>query len=320
MPPDPVAAPSRRITLGGVLRVLVSVAFLLVALRGTGLGDVARELGGARPGWVLVAIAALAVSYVIGAERWHGLVAGLDVPLTRADAARFSWIGLFFTNALPSGFGGDAVRAFMVGRRTNAVGALSASVLVDRLTAVWALVGLGLVGLVASPQTIPSEVRASMIAGAAAVALGSAFLLARTPLRLLSRLDRPAVAGRAARSIDAALATYRDRPRLLARAFVLSVGAQACVAIETWALARALGIDAGMLLLASVVPVALLATAVPTSINGLGVRETVFRALLVPAGVAADGAVALSLATVAVGAIVSLPGAVLWLATRRDRS
>ena len=85
-------------------------------------------------------------------------------------------------------------------------------------------------------------------------------------------------------------------------------------------LARALGLQIGVGLLVTTIPVALLATATPTSINGLGVREAVFRALLVPAGVAPSRAVAFSLLTVIAGGLVSLPGAAAWVALRRERS
>jgi hypothetical protein len=72
----------------------------------------------------------------------------------------------------------------------------------------------------------------------------------------------------------------------------------------------------GVGLLAACIPVALLATATPTNINGLGVREAVFRVLLVPAGVLPAKAVAFSLMTVIAAAIVSLPGAVAWIVLR----
>jgi uncharacterized membrane protein YbhN (UPF0104 family) len=99
--------------------------------------------------------------------------------------------------------------------------------------------------------------------------------------------------------------------------FVLSIAAQLCVSLAAWLLARGLGIHVSPLLLTAAIPVALLATVLPTTINGLGVREAVFRALLVPAGVAPATAVGFSLMTAVAGALVSLPGAVLWIATRR---
>ena len=98
--------------------------------------------------------------------------------------------------------------------------------------------------------------------------------------------------------VGAGLASYAGRRDLLLRAVAISLVAQACVMFAAYALARALGLHVGVGLLATCIPVALLATAAPTTINGLGVRESVFRVLLVPAGVAADRAVAFSLMTV----------------------
>jgi uncharacterized membrane protein YbhN (UPF0104 family) len=113
------------------------------------------------------------------------------------------------------------------------------------------------------------------------------------------------------------LSSYRGRWTLLARAVAISLGAQLCVIAAAYLLARALGLRLDLGLLAACIPVVLLATAVPSAINGIGIREAVFRVLLVPAGVPASKAVAFSLLTVIAGAIVSLPGALAWIAMRR---
>jgi hypothetical protein len=116
------------------------------------------------------------------------------------------------------------------------------------------------------------------------------------------------------------LATYTGRRDLLAAAVAISLAAQGCVILAASMLARSLGLHIGLGLLATTIPVALLATATPTNINGFGIRETVFRALLVPAGVAPALAVAFSLTTVVAGAIVSLPGALAWIALRHHKA
>lgn len=306
-----------RRTAGVALRLGGTVAFGALALWGTGAGPVLDEMAQGQPDWIIGALAVLSLSYALAAVRWWLLLRGQHVDISLPTALRLTWIGLFAGNLLPSGFGGDAVRAWIGGRRAGALALVTASVLIDRLTAVWALLALGVVAVVVRSSTLPTGAVASLLISSAAVAVGSVLLLARGPARSLAHGTRrwPGVSGRITR-LGAGLVLFGGRPRLLAAAAATSVVCQSCVVVAAWMLARGLRLPVGLDLIAVTVPVALLATAVPTSINGLGVHQAVFRALLVPAGLAPAEAVAFSLTTVAAGAVVSLPGVVLWARSR----
>jgi uncharacterized protein (TIRG00374 family) len=302
------------------LRLVASGAFVALALRGISIGRVIDDIGNASPGWFLAALSLLALSYALGALRWRLLARGKGIEMGIVNAARFTWIGLFFTNVLPTGFGGDAVRAWIVGRRNGRLPAVTASVLADRMTALWALVSVGALGVAIDGGSLPGVVVIATLLACAAVAAGSVLLLVPGPARLLSRMtSRWARPSRAIARVGADLVSYTARPDLLFGAVALSLAAQACVILAASMLARSLGIHISLGLLATTIPVALLATATPTNINGLGIREAVFRALLVPAGVLPALAVAFSLMTVVAGAIVSLPGAFAWIALRYHR-
>jgi uncharacterized protein (TIRG00374 family) len=300
------------------VRVLASGVFIWLALRGVRVASVVDYLAGAAPAWLIAALAVLAVSFAIGALRWRILAHDQGVELGFAGALRYSWIGLFFTNVLPTGFGGDAVRAWLAGRRAGALSRVTSSVLIDRMVAVWALVAVGAVAVLVKSGELPAIAIIACLLSVAAVVAASVLLLAPAPARVLTRVTArwPRVSGPIERVGDG-LRHYAGRRRLLVRAFAISLFAQACVVLAAYLLARALGLRLDIGLLATVIPVALLATATPTNINGLGVREAVFRVLLVPAGVAPGKAVAFSLLTVIAAAIVSLPGALAWIALRR---
>jgi len=299
------------------LRLVLSAGFIYLAFRGISTGHVLTALMHANPTWFLAGLAALSVSFVLGALRWRLLVRGQQIELGVKDAARLTWIGLFFTNVLPTGFGGDAIRIWIAGRRSNAVPAVTASVLADRLASLWALTALGALGVVIDAGALPAVVVASILSACALVTLGSFLLLAPAPARALVRASaRWQRASQAIARTSEGMATYADRKELLFEAVAISLVAQVCVIFAAVMLARSLGLDVGMGLMSTTIPVALLATATPTNINGLGIRETVFRALLVPAGVLPAIAVAFSLITVVAGAIVSLPGAIAWISLR----
>jgi glycosyltransferase 2 family protein len=148
---------SRRLGTAGriALRIVVSAVFVWVALRGLRLQGILDDLTGARVPWLAAALVVLAASYALGALRWRLLARGQDVELGLDGALRYSWIGMFFTNVLPTGFGGDAVRAWIAGRRAGALSRVTASVLMDRLVAAWALVALGAVAVLLQYSRLP---------------------------------------------------------------------------------------------------------------------------------------------------------------------
>ncbi|MFZ1907988.1 MAG: lysylphosphatidylglycerol synthase domain-containing protein, partial [Burkholderiales bacterium] len=80
--------------------------------------------------------------------------------------------------------------------------------------------------------------------------------------------------------------------------------------------ARAYGVDASLRLWVSIVPLAVIASALPISINGWGVREATIVALAAPMGVSAPEALLVSLTIGALNMIASLPGALVMLRAR----
>lgn len=217
-------------------------------------------------------------------------------------------IGAFTNNLLPTSFGGDAVRAWIVARKGAPLARALTSVVTDRATAFVCLIPLAWIG-VAVAGDVPGELVGALAAGTGATALGGAsgvVLLRRRGLgRLLPERLRP-WAGQVARTLRA----YGRDGGLLVRIFVLGVVFQMIMVTAFWALNEALGLSLDPALLAVVLALVLLASLMPISIAGFGVREGAFVALLAEVGTPASDAVLLSLLSVAAIAIASLPGGV----------
>jgi hypothetical protein len=83
--------------------------------------------------------------------------------------------------------------------------------------------------------------------------------------------------------------------------------------------ARAYGIEASLALWFSIIPLSVIASAIPVSLNGWGVREAVILALGAPMGLPAAEALLVSVTLGVLNMIASLPGAVVILQGRRAR-
>jgi uncharacterized membrane protein YbhN (UPF0104 family) len=110
--------------------------------------------------------------------RWYLLVRALDLQLSIRDAFRYGMIGVFFNTFLPGAVGGDIIKAAVLARGQSRRTAAVATVIMDRLLALWALVWfvaiLGSIfwatGLLAAPSGAEAGPGAADARRAAAVA------------------------------------------------------------------------------------------------------------------------------------------------------
>lgn len=290
-------------------RLVVSALLLAVVARSIDWGTLADSLSGAAWGWFVLATALVCAALLVGAVRWHTLLHHADLPARPFETLRAYWIGIFSNNFLPTGFGGDVVRSWLVARSGKPLARAFTSVLVDRAVALVSLFVLGWLGLLLLPVDVPEElVTPFAIATGAGAVLGIvtvAVLRRRGLSRFLPPVMRPWVS-----EVAATLRAYGRDHGVQGEALVLSLVFQTLMVFSTWMLARALGLDISPVAFAVVIPLVLIVTVVPISVAGFGVREGAYVVLLGELGVSASDATLLSLFTVVALAIASLPGGI----------
>jgi glycosyltransferase 2 family protein len=266
----------------------------------------------------LVAIVVVELAFLVGAVRWFLLVKGAGIEMPFRGTLRAYMIGMFSNNFLPSGFGGDAIRAVIVGRSRSRLPAAITSVLVDRVTSVACLVLIGWVAAALAPSAIPGTLVTgfAVVTAIGVVATGIASLVLIGSVRGAERNPH-----RVRRSFGEARDTldgYTRQPELLAWTIVLGVAFQLLTITASWLIAQSLGADVAFSLLAVAAPMVLLATVLPISIAGFGVREGSYVVLLGTAGVSHTDATLISLFTGISLAAASLVGGVALLTRSPD--
>ncbi len=89
----------------------------------------------------------------LAALRWREVARGAGISLRPADAFRYTMIGAFFNQALPSSIGGDAVRLWLIRDRAG-LRAAAYTALVDRGIGLLVLAALIVIGLPFSPPLV----------------------------------------------------------------------------------------------------------------------------------------------------------------------
>ena len=301
------------------VRILVSVGLLVVVAISIDWDAVADGI--ANISWALFA-AATAIyfgGFMLATVRWEWLLHAAHLGVGFGPALRAYLIGMFANNLLPSGYGGDAVRAWVVAGTGKPLARSVTSVIVDRTSALACLIVLAWVAVVIKAGDVPGEVVVLLaIATALAVLAGLVGLLVarRSGLgRFLPDAVRPYTG-----EVAKVLRVYERDRSLLAKVIGIGLVYQATVLVAFWLIAEGLDLGIDPAVLAIVVPPILLASVLPISVAGFGVREGAFVVLLGEFGVSSADATLLSLLAVTSVAIASLPGglAIAFQDVRRD--
>lgn len=274
----------------------------------------------------------------LSAFRWARLagMGGNAVSFSRAWTIYFS--GMFFNTCLPTSIGGDVIRVVGLARDTGSKTTALASVFMDRNVGMAALLALGLVSALLAPSSVQITI-SSLSAAPLVVPLWLLFLLLvpgyifanmvlmsrrvyrfwdglvfrRLPKKLHAKLEK----------LHFALQCYRQPLSAYAWTFVLSLVYQASEAALVWIMARGLGLELPFWVFGAMVLFQAVAGLLPISINNIGVRESIFCAVLVgqasllQAGMSEEtikaSALALSMAYLGVVMCSGLAGGIVYL-------
>jgi hypothetical protein len=297
-----------------LLRGALSASILILILSRTGLAELGARAKEASPLPLAAALAVVLLMAVLVAARWRLLAGWLGVAVPIALAARAVFLGLFGGQALPSAIGTDFLRGWVVARRTGRIRRVAASLIADRLVALFAACLL----LVLS---YPSLARLSAVLGgvvAPAAILVSGAILVGFLLACSGALrPYPGIWGGLLRHLDA-IDGVALRPKPIGAAILVALAIHAMAVIVAALTAAAYGVEASPVVWLSIIPASVIACALPVSINGWGVREGVIVALAAGHGITQVDALLVSLTLGALNMLASLPGAYLLLHQSRD--
>lgn len=307
--PSPPGSRRRLVAFG--IKAAITVALLALVFNAVDIAPVLARFANIAWGWTCVAAAVMAGQLIVSGIRWYYVCRLLDIRMSMGEAVQLMLIGHFFSQTLPSGVGGDAVRVWLVSRSGSGIGRAISSVFCDRI------LGLGLL-LVLIASTIPFYVaRAASPELQAALPVILSVLMSGMLLSilfgpaLLSRLSHFRL-GRASHQIALDLRRVFFGSRTSIGLAALGITVHLGVVAMAFALARALGVTIGFLDCVVVIPPVMLAAVLPISVAGWGVREGAMVVSLGWLNVPADAALAISISIGLLQLLVAVPGGALW--------
>ena len=272
--------------------------------------------------WLWIGVAVFLVSSLLATVRWKILLHVQGIEMRWVKTWQLFMIGMFFNLFMLGSTGGDVVKMFLTMReaRNNKAAALL-SVFMDRAIGMMALILISL-GFLYLRYDVLSHSPASsaliytliwLLVAAVSVTLGmfvvSAFgwvhyLPKWTPLR-----------GQIV-EVSIACHMYAKAWRQTIWAFLISFPLLAMFFITFYCAAKAFTDQLCLVDVFAVLPIVAVITAIPISVSGIGLRESLFVSLLAPFGVGAAVATLISVTGFLINMVGSLIGGLVFLLYR----
>jgi uncharacterized protein (TIRG00374 family) len=277
---------------------------------------VLQTLSRCDPLWALVALGMFTLDRVLMSYKWGLLLTIRGYRVTLAERLMVYCSSMMWGLALPSTVGADGIRIVLVRRFGVRVDDALATILIERGLGFVSALLMAIMSLLLLRFLLPdaAEYDVALIVGISSLLVAIAVLLlsfsSGAVTSVLNLLPRRVASSTAARLISRLHEAYRslacDRRRLVLF-FVLTVAEQLLVVVCYGLIALALQLQFNSFFLLAAVPLAILISRLPISIDGLGVYEGIFIAVMTLGGLPPDDSLALSLAARVFQIVVWLP-------------
>ncbi len=306
------------------LKLLFTFALLAIVLSQLDLEKFSETLSSMKPTWVLLAFSLQLLTVFPAVQRWRLILRNFEVRMSFVPLLKLAFIGSFFNLFLPTGIGGDFVRAFYLSRDVGrGISSILTTILLERSGGLCALLLIG---------TISSALSDLEVSGIPAVYLFLILLVGYTLINLLLflpwihtqidlRLKRWKFDSIAAQMemIYQGLQTLRRDGRTLGGSLLLSLIVQFNSILVMWILAQAIGITASFSTFFIFIPLINLTLMIPLAISGFGLREGAYYLLFSQVGIPAEMSITLSLMSYLVLLLAGFPGALFYTLHKKEQ-
>lgn len=298
------------------LKVVVSIGLLGFLFHRFGWEKIVAEFEDISWGGWILAVLILHLALICGILRWQSLIKAIGNHLPFTFLSRLYYIGMFFSQCLPTLVGGDAMRWFYLYRKIGKPEASLSSILMDRAAGFFILLlFLGMTlpfqwSHIPSPHLKVAAVAITlMIIPMIWIAVQPGFFAKIASFLASRNWKRPS---EFIHNFEASLEFYRQRPQTLLQALSYSIVIQLLAILEINIIARSVGIDLSWIYFFLYLPLILVVSMLPITFAGLGVREGFAIYLLGLHGIEPAKVITLSLLWYFSAIAVGLPGLVFY--------
>ena len=227
----------------------------------------------------------LLVAFIVGlfciiasAYQWRSLLQAERIRFDLAELVDLYLVGIAFSHFLPTGMGGDAIKAIRVGNASGNNAGSASAVVMSRVTGFFSMMLIGIPILLIWHDHFNNTLTLEFLALSLLVSsmIGGAVFFAVLLPRLVKGKWINHKIFQSGIKIGKALSVAMQRPRSLSIAILYGAIFWICSCLNHYAYGVALGIHLPLYFYCVAVPFISLVTFLPISINGYGLREGAF--------------------------------------------
>jgi len=262
-----------------VLRLGITLVLIALILKGISWSEVANTYAHVHITDLLVGLGLGTLGVVFSSYLWHRLVRAENIRADMAHLTSLYLIGVAFSNFLPTSMGGDALKAYYVGRDSGNMAGSASAVLMSRITGFFGMLLLALPVLIVLHNSFNGQLvqRFLLLCLFFLFGFGTAFVVGA----FLPKIQGKYLKGAWARNkivlkvfeTGITLTQSLKKPRALTEAVAFGFLFWITNCLNYYEYALALGVHTPFRFYLLAVPFIGIVGALPISISGYGVRE-----------------------------------------------
>ena len=296
-----------------ILRALTSIILLASFFYFIGFEKILNEISKTILSLFILALAIENLGVFISARRWQIILEEKNVYLKFGEALCLYYMGSFFNSMMPSSFGGDFIKAYKLGKTTNAKYSFS-SVMVDRISGLIGVAIIAFISIIFFHSYLPSNViLISLLIIFSFLLLFILLIKTRIPEKIIeilfSRWQKPR------NFLNGVMETFKEYKgkKMWTYIILLSLIYHVMLVINNYLLALSLNTNIKFFYFLIFIPVSQILVTLPISIQGFGVREGTYSMLFSSIGVDYSSAFSLGFLNQIVKVITSIIGGIVYV-------
>jgi uncharacterized protein (TIRG00374 family) len=301
------------------VQILLTILLPLYLLRDFNWAEWQALLAGLSPRFFIYSLGLFLLAQVLFASKWYLILQTMGVKVPWRAVIQQHFIGLYFSNFVPTTFGGDAAKIYYLGKQEGYTN-VTASVFLDRFLGFFFITTMGMVlswRMEFDTQAIHTvrSLLSLLFVVFVVLILGMIFLpLERWWAWFFQRVPRLAFLESRLNRLMTYIRLIAQKPQALVPVFVLS-------SLYYWLLSLIYlaffeltsDVQAHLWPVMTILLSIAILSNLPLTINGIGLREQLHFLLLAPMGFSKEIAVSISLLIFIYMLLCSLGGYVLWV-------
>ncbi|MDX9702439.1 MAG: lysylphosphatidylglycerol synthase transmembrane domain-containing protein [Candidatus Auribacterota bacterium] len=307
-----------------ILRIIVAVVLLAYLFVKIDIMDVWDKLKNAQIGLMITAILLYAIICVMAIIRWNLLLLVHKVRVSYMRLTELFFIGLFFNNAMPGSTGGDIIKAYYTAKETKTHKPEAVTtVFIDRIVGIIGLLTIGLFALMFNLKNPAFQnIAIFLLCLFVTMIIFTPLFLSKNLMKkvpLLQHLIEKLPFGDMIKRIYHTFYTYKSHKKTIVYGILLSMGLQAIFIVAIAIMGQSIGMELKLHYYFLFIPIIATIAALPVSVSGLGVNESLYVYCFSLVGATEESSLAIALLGRLILMIWSIPGWYFYMTAGKNK-